>query len=91
MQVVLNFVTKNKKKKNNNNQMWLIWYISLKKIRYCFYLIGIEGVTTVAVKTIKENATEVEKKDLLSELEVSLEVFLSYYQYNILNSFNAFS
>ncbi|TMW50031.1 hypothetical protein DOY81_004897 [Sarcophaga bullata] len=31
---------------------------------------GIEGVTTVAVKTIKENATEVEKKDLLSELEV---------------------
>ncbi|KAM7362870.1 tyrosine kinase receptor Cad96Ca isoform 1-T2 [Cochliomyia hominivorax] len=31
---------------------------------------GNEGVTTVAVKTIKENATEVEKKDLLSELEV---------------------
>lgn len=31
---------------------------------------GTEGVTTVAVKTIKENATEVEKKDLLSELEV---------------------
>ncbi|KAI8121892.1 Tyrosine kinase receptor Cad96Ca [Lucilia cuprina] len=31
---------------------------------------GSEGVTTVAVKTIKENATEVEKKDLLSELEV---------------------
>ncbi|XP_075147381.1 tyrosine kinase receptor Cad96Ca isoform X2 [Haematobia irritans] len=29
-----------------------------------------EGITTVAVKTLKENAAEVEKKDLLSELEV---------------------
>lgn len=27
-------------------------------------------VTTVAVKTLKESAAEVEKKDLLSELEV---------------------
>ncbi|XP_020714061.1 tyrosine kinase receptor Cad96Ca isoform X3 [Ceratitis capitata] len=31
---------------------------------------GIEGVTTVAVKTLKENATEIEKKDLMSEIEV---------------------
>ncbi|XP_037943198.1 tyrosine kinase receptor Cad96Ca-like, partial [Teleopsis dalmanni] len=31
---------------------------------------GVDGVTTVAVKTLKENAAEVEKKDLLSELEV---------------------
>ncbi|XP_054738114.1 tyrosine kinase receptor Cad96Ca isoform X1 [Anastrepha obliqua] len=31
---------------------------------------GAEGVTTVAVKTLKENATETEKKDLISELEV---------------------
>ncbi|XP_013109290.1 tyrosine kinase receptor Cad96Ca [Stomoxys calcitrans] len=31
---------------------------------------GHEGNTTVAVKTLKENATEVEKKDLFSELEV---------------------
>ncbi|XP_073812331.1 tyrosine kinase receptor Cad96Ca [Musca autumnalis] len=28
------------------------------------------GITTVAVKTLKENATEAEKKDLMSELEV---------------------
>lgn len=32
---------------------------------------GHDGVTTVAVKTLKENATEVDRKDLLSELEVS--------------------
>ncbi|XP_069969180.1 tyrosine kinase receptor Cad96Ca isoform X2 [Bactrocera oleae] len=31
---------------------------------------GTEGVTTVAVKTLKENATESEKKDLMSEIEV---------------------
>ncbi|XP_032288741.1 tyrosine kinase receptor Cad96Ca isoform X2 [Drosophila virilis] len=31
---------------------------------------GSGGVTTVAVKTLKESADEVEKKDLLSELEV---------------------
>lgn len=31
---------------------------------------GIDGVTTVAVKTLKENATESEKKDLFSELQV---------------------
>jgi len=30
-----------------------------------------EGITTVAVKTLKESATEVDRKDLLSELEVS--------------------
>ncbi|KAH8363365.1 hypothetical protein KR084_009073 [Drosophila pseudotakahashii] len=30
----------------------------------------IEGITTVAVKTLKESATEVDRKDLLSELEV---------------------
>lgn len=32
---------------------------------------GNEGVTTVAVKTLKENATEVERNDLHSELQVS--------------------
>ncbi|XP_016980535.1 tyrosine kinase receptor Cad96Ca [Drosophila rhopaloa] len=31
---------------------------------------GTEGITTVAVKTLKESATEVDRKDLLSELEV---------------------
>ncbi|XP_070501931.1 tyrosine kinase receptor Cad96Ca [Chironomus tepperi] len=31
---------------------------------------GVEGISTVAVKTLKENATEVEKKDLMSELQV---------------------
>ncbi|XP_022219359.2 tyrosine kinase receptor Cad96Ca isoform X2 [Drosophila obscura] len=31
---------------------------------------GFEGITTVAVKTLKESATEVDRKDLLSELEV---------------------
>ncbi|XP_017079928.2 tyrosine kinase receptor Cad96Ca [Drosophila eugracilis] len=31
---------------------------------------GNEGITTVAVKTLKESATEVDRKDLLSELEV---------------------
>lgn len=31
---------------------------------------GIEGVSTVAVKTIKENANESERNDLLSELQV---------------------
>lgn len=31
---------------------------------------GVDGVTTVAVKTLKENATESERKDLLSELQV---------------------
>ncbi|XP_067616160.1 tyrosine kinase receptor Cad96Ca [Eurosta solidaginis] len=31
---------------------------------------GVDGVTNVAVKTLKENATEIEKKDLISELEV---------------------
>ncbi|XP_037895093.1 tyrosine kinase receptor Cad96Ca [Glossina fuscipes] len=31
---------------------------------------GHEGITMVAVKMLKENASEVEKKDLLSELEV---------------------
>jgi receptor protein-tyrosine kinase len=31
---------------------------------------GVEGVSTVAVKTLKENASETEKNDLLSELQV---------------------
>ena len=31
---------------------------------------GVEGVSTVAVKTLKENAIESEKKDLMSELQV---------------------
>lgn len=31
---------------------------------------GIEGIHTVAVKTLKENAVEAEKNDLLSELQV---------------------
>lgn len=31
---------------------------------------GIKGVTTVAVKTLKENATEIERNDLHSELQV---------------------
>ncbi|KAH8383943.1 hypothetical protein KR009_011376 [Drosophila setifemur] len=31
---------------------------------------GSEGISTVAVKTLKESATEVDRKDLLSELEV---------------------
>lgn len=31
---------------------------------------GVDGITTVAVKTLKENATESERKDLLSELQV---------------------
>lgn len=31
---------------------------------------GVEGISTVAVKTLKENAIESEKKDLLSELQV---------------------
>ncbi|XP_022219368.2 tyrosine kinase receptor Cad96Ca isoform X4 [Drosophila obscura] len=32
---------------------------------------GFEGITTVAVKTLKESATEVDRKDLLSELEAT--------------------
>lgn len=36
---------------------------------FCF--VGHEGITMVAVKMLKENASEAEKKDLLSELEVS--------------------
>lgn len=31
---------------------------------------GVEGISTVAVKTLKENAIESEKKDLMSELQV---------------------
>lgn len=31
---------------------------------------GVEGISTVAVKTLKENAIESEKKDLVSELQV---------------------
>lgn len=31
---------------------------------------GVEGISTVAVKTLKENANESEKKDLMSELQV---------------------
>lgn len=31
---------------------------------------GVEGISVVAVKTLKENATESEKKDLISELQV---------------------
>uniref|UniRef100_A0A1B0BB34 Uncharacterized protein n=1 Tax=Glossina palpalis gambiensis TaxID=67801 RepID=A0A1B0BB34_9MUSC len=36
-----------------------------------------EGITMVAVKMLKENASEVEKKDLLSELEFSHNQFAS--------------
>lgn len=32
---------------------------------------GKEGISTVAVKTLKENATEIERNDLYSELQVS--------------------
>lgn len=31
---------------------------------------GVDGTSTVAVKTLKENAIESEKKDLVSELQV---------------------
>lgn len=43
--------------------------IQAPKDNYLFA--GNEGITTVAVKTLKESATEVDRKDLLSELEVS--------------------
>lgn len=36
----------------------------------CVCVLGNEGITTVAVKTLKENATELERKDLKSELQV---------------------
>ncbi|XP_064556878.1 tyrosine kinase receptor Cad96Ca-like isoform X1 [Drosophila montana] len=43
---------------------------------------GSGGVTTVAVKTLKESADEVEKKDLLSELEVrKSNIFITLYTY----------
>ena len=34
------------------------------------YTSGVEGTSTVAIKTLRENAGERERKDLLSELEV---------------------
>lgn len=37
---------------------------------FCF--LGIKGINTVAVKTLKENATEIERNDLHSELQVIL-------------------
>jgi len=40
------------------------WY----KVLFCFS--GKEGPSIVAVKTLKENATEKEKSDLIQELEV---------------------
>lgn len=51
---------------------------------------GHDGVTTVAVKTLKENATEVDRKDLLSELEVSkFELFFYYFQLKVLRNISA--
>lgn len=35
-----------------------------------FRFTGKEGVTTVAVKTLKENAADIERNDLHSELQV---------------------
>lgn len=35
-----------------------------------FLSLGVKGVNTVAVKTLKENATEIERNDLHSELQV---------------------
>jgi fibroblast growth factor receptor 1 len=37
---------------------------------YIFSFKGVEGISEVAVKTLKENAAEAERKDLLSELDV---------------------
>lgn len=51
---------------------------------------GHDGVTTVAVKTLKENATEVDRKDLLSELEVSkFQLFFYYFQLKVLRNISA--
>lgn len=41
---------------------------SLPKLNFIF--LGKEGISVVAVKTLKENATEKEQQDLLSELQV---------------------
>ncbi|XP_018789565.1 PREDICTED: tyrosine kinase receptor Cad96Ca-like isoform X2 [Bactrocera latifrons] len=49
----------------------LMTALNFKIITLCYVIEpGIEGVTTVAVKTLKENATESEKKDLMTEIEV---------------------
>lgn len=52
----------------------LLLKTDLEKIKchvFCFFLAGNEGVTTVAVKTLKDNAAEVERNDLYSELQVN--------------------
>ena len=52
-------------------------------LHFVLYLTGNDAagiVTTVAVKTLKENAAEIEKKDLVSELEVSYLNFKIYFK-----------
>lgn len=61
----------------------------IDKIIYdCFiYNKGKEGITTVAVKTLKENATEAERQDLHSELNVSyIDIFKQMYYNAVLTS-----
>lgn len=48
----------------------LFFLIDFFSASSCFFA-GKEGVTTVAVKTLKENATDIERNDLHSELQVS--------------------
>jgi hypothetical protein len=50
--------------------VWFFFLLSCFAVLFTFFVEGIEGTTTVAVKTLKENAGEREKCDLLSELEV---------------------
>lgn len=55
------------------NRQWGLFKIVPKDFKRIFsFLADSEGITTVAVKTLKESATEVDRKDLLSELEVSV-------------------
>lgn len=63
----------NRLRRNLCMGIWIWMWISLQIYASLRNLLlsGSGDVTTVAVKTLKESAAEVEKKDLLSELEVS--------------------
>lgn len=64
-----------------NSCCWFIHFVCFfvnfwNNIFFLFLILcydaGKEGITTVAVKTLKENATEAERQDLHSELNVSM-------------------
>lgn len=72
------------------NKFFMIRVVGYK-ITILTFVPGNEGITVVAVKTLKENASDIEIKDLSSELQVCLHTIDILLIYSSPYTFRAFT